>query len=107
MKKYIGVVLFSFLPMISSAVTVKLDDFKLWSTTYGKDTIRVLPIGQPVVASECADPDSYMVSTSLTEPAIARIYSTLLAAKMSGISVELHVDGCEYSRPAIRSVNLN
>lgn len=108
MKKSILVVVLTSLSMFSFAdVNVDLNDFELWSTTAGSDLIRVFPKGVPVNNSAtCGDADSYMVKTTLAPAAINRMYSTLLAAKMSAKPVRLMISGCETNRPAIVSVEL-
>ncbi|UTW44511.1 hypothetical protein KFE80_08895 [bacterium SCSIO 12696] len=95
-----------FLTFPASAGEVTLENFQLWSTTYGNDVIRVLPVGATVIADGCTDPDSYMVKTSLPEAVKARIYSTLLAAKMAGKTVKITTSACEDNRPAINNVIL-
>ena len=99
--------LIAFISMPARAGIVNLSSFQLWSTTNGSDVIRVIPDNASVVAEGCNDPDSYMVDTALTDAAKSRIYSTLLAAKMSDKPVRLNIQGCESNRPAINNVILN
>lgn len=83
---------------------VTLTQFSLWSDTYGEDTIRItssVGISNP---EGCTDPDSYFVRSTLSSTVKSRIYSTLLAAKMGGKSVNVFLDGCESSRPGISTV---
>ena len=80
---------------------VELSDFQLWSTTNGEDAIRVIPNGVAVRGQGCLDADSYIVKTTLTAPAISRVYATLLAAKMGSKPIKLFIAGCELNRPAI------
>lgn len=109
MKKVMTMFLICFFSQGAQAAWADLSSFKLWTTTNGADLIRVFPIGTSVINDNntCADPDSYMVSTNLTPEAIARIYSTLLAAKMADKPVLLYIAGCENDRPAIKNVVLN
>lgn len=87
---------------------VTTEGFTVWSNTYGSDTIRVFPndgVYNPA-GSSCSDPDSYMVSTSLSKEAQQRIYATLMAAVMAKHAVDLILDtnGCEDGRPKILHV---
>jgi hypothetical protein len=114
MKKNMLAIFLASISMYSLAdINVDLNDFQLWSTTAGSDLIRVIPKGVPVMtpqinslAPTCTDYDSYMVKTTLTPAAINRMYSTLLAAKMSAKPVTIVLSGCETNRPAIVSVEL-
>lgn len=88
-------------------VTVDVADYQLWSTTNGTDIIRLIPTGVAVnnaQAPSCPDADSYMVKSTLSASSIDRIYSSLLAAKMSSKPVTITISGCETSRPAIVNV---
>ncbi|MBQ4831574.1 hypothetical protein J8L84_20050 [Alteromonas sp. MMG017] len=87
---------------------VEISTFQLWSTTRGLNIIRVIPTNSGSLSNpgNCTTLDSYMVRRSLTEEEKSRMYSTLLAAKMAGISVSLEIMGCEENRPAIRDVIL-
>jgi hypothetical protein len=114
MKKIILATFMTSLSLHSFAdINVDLSDFQLWSATNGSDLIRVIPKGVPVMtpqinalAPACTDNDSYMVKTTIAPAAISRMYSTLLAAKMSAKTVTLVLSGCETNRPAIVSVEL-
>lgn len=85
---------------------VEINQYQLWSTINGTNTIRIIPTDSQVDAQECSDPDSYMVKTTLEETAISRIYSSLLTAKMSDKPVKVYIQGCEANRPAIVNVIL-
>jgi len=87
---------------------VTVQDYRLWSNTNNSDVIRIqVDDGYYNPASStCPDPDSYMVSTSLSVAAQQRIYSTLLAATMASkpVSLNLSTDSCEDQRPKIINV---
>jgi len=104
--KLLVVVFLSIASWPALAVTeVVANSVQVWSNIYGDNRIRVATPGQSVVnSSSCADPDSYMVLTTIPKEAQARIYATLLTAKGMGKPVVLHVEGCESGRPAIVSV---
>jgi hypothetical protein len=78
--------------------------FSLWSSTHGADVIRVLVSTTPSNPSGCADNDSYMVRTTLTQEVKSRIYASLLLAKAMGKPAQVWVNGCESARPAIETV---
>jgi hypothetical protein len=81
---------------------VTIQNFRVWSNTYGSDTIRVDTPGSAFINPQsCTDPDSYMVSAELDDKSKARIYSALLAAVMAKKPITLWVNGCERDRPAI------
>lgn len=81
---------------------VVVSNYQLWATTNGNDIVRVIPTAISVANGEaCSDPDSYMVKSTLSAGQINRIYSTLLAAKISGKPVRLVTSGCMTNRPAI------
>jgi hypothetical protein len=90
----------------AAGVWVDISDIKLWSNTYTADTIRVETSEARMNPSNCSDPDSYMVLSTLSEPTQQRIYSSLLAAKMSNKIIRLRIDGCQSERPAIINVVL-
>ena len=90
---------------------VTIQDYKLWSNTYGSDTIRVeVSDGYYNPDNSCPESeiDSYMVSSSLSVEAQQRIYSTLLSALMASRSVRLRLDTntCEQNRPKILNVTI-
>jgi hypothetical protein len=79
--------------------------FSIWSGAYDADVIRIGGVSASITnPAGCADPDSYMVRTTLTKETKARIYATLLLAKAIGKSVTIWVNGCESARPAIETV---
>lgn len=108
----------------SQAGWVVVSDFALWSNTYNSDTIRISTPGGVSNPDNCAESDSYMVSPIFTleeapdpqsstadleatiqkQHVLNRIYSTLLAAKMSGKPEKLYLDDCYRNRPAVRNV---
>lgn len=90
----------------AAAVTeVVANSVQVWSNVYCDNRIRIATPGQAVVNNGgCSDPDSYMVLTTVPKEAQARIYATLMSAKMAGKPVTLHVEGCESGRPAVVSV---
>lgn len=79
--------------------------FSIWSGNYDADIIRIGGVA-PSIANPagCADPDSYMVRTTLAKETKARIYVSLLLAKAMGKPVTIWVNGCESFRPAIETV---
>lgn len=85
-----------------------IDDFTLWSNTYTTDTVRIEIDGDYYNPANCTDTDSMMVAAELSEEARARIYSTLLAAKLSSTPVKLFIDSssCERTRPKVLNVVL-
>lgn len=92
---------------IAHANWATLTNFTLWSNTHSNSTIRLVVPGALVNPSGCTDPDSYMVQSTLSTDAQKRIYATLLAAKLSGKSVQAWVSGCESNRPAILNVTID
>ena len=89
---------------------VTLSTFTLWSNTYEADTIRVsAPDYYNPAGAVCNNPDSYMVSSTISEQARQRIYSTLLAAKMANkpVNVSLATNTCQEGRPKIINVTID
>ncbi|OZG72363.1 hypothetical protein BTA51_16670 [Hahella sp. CCB-MM4] len=81
-----------------------IQNFNVWSMSNASNlTIRVtgIPIENP---ESCSDADSYMVQSSIAESGQDRIYSTLLAAAVSGKPVHISLSGCESNRPRITNV---
>ena len=87
-------------------VWVDLTSFELWSNSYTDSQIRILVADTPVNPSGCADPDGYMVLSTLPQAVQQRIYSSLLTAKIADRPITLRVDGCEDTRPAVLHVIL-
>jgi len=85
---------------------VLIEDYELWSSTYLSERIRVIPKNAAIIESQCSDPDSYMVSTSLSHEVQSRIFSVLMTAKVANQPVKINVKGCEDNRPAITSAIL-
>ncbi|MGH8602100.1 MAG: hypothetical protein ACREXR_04785 [Gammaproteobacteria bacterium] len=87
---------------------VTVSSFRLWSNTYGADTIRIEAADYYNPAA-CSDGDSYMVSSILSGEARQRIYATMLAAKMATKPVRLRLDTstCQDGRPRIVNVMLD
>ena len=106
----IGVVLIYILlsPLNSLAANnfYSMQDFQLWSNTYEWEVIRVIDLNGTQNPEGCSDPDSYFVSQSLSLEAQNRIYSTLLAAKLSGLPIQVVLNGCENTKPRITNVIL-
>jgi hypothetical protein len=112
MKKYIFTLALSMIASFSEAHNgndgfVTISNFQLWSNTYNNPQIRVVISGDTYYnPSKCINPDSYMVSTALSEKIQDRMYSNLLSAVMANKSVVLRVEnnGCENDRPRIITV---
>ena len=107
MRKLVVVFLFICCPQAFSANNFYfMDNFELWSNTYETDVIRVVDLGGIQNPESCGDPDSYYVSTALSSESQNRIYSTLMAAKISGKTIEIVLNGCEGNKPRLVSVLL-
>lgn len=107
----VGLVIGGMLPVLAhdgNEGWVTASSFKLWSNTYGADTIRIEALDYYNPAG-CGDADSYMVSASLSGEARQRIYATLLAAKLATKPVRLRLDTstCQDGRPKIINVMLD
>ena len=87
----------------SAGQFVTISNFKLWATTYGNNQIRITSV-TIINPGSCADPDSYVVKSSLTLEEKNRIYGMLLAAVTAKKSVEIWVDGCEGTKPTFHDV---
>ncbi len=86
----------------ASAQWAQLSSFQLWSTTYGDEKIRVVPVGVAVFnPSACPEPDSYFVPTTLPQESQRRIFATLLTAKTMARNAIVYLNGCESGRPAL------
>ena len=84
---------------------------KLLGLDVGGVDILIQDISKPlknaaIIESQCSDPDSYMVSTSLSHEVQSRIFSVLMTAKVANQPVKINVKGCEDNRPAITSAIL-
>ncbi|OZY86298.1 hypothetical protein CBP51_04530 [Cellvibrio mixtus] len=110
MEKFIALVLLFSVNVFANngndgLVTVK--NFQLWSNTHNAPEIRVIISGDTYYnPSNCPNPDSYMVTTALTEKIQDRIYSTLLSAVLAEKPLILRIEnnGCQNGRPAIMNV---
>jgi hypothetical protein len=86
---------------------VTVANFQLWSNTHNSPEIRLMVIGDTYYnPSGCPNPDSYMVTTSLSDKVQDRMYSMLLSALMAKKSVVLRIEnnGCQGNRPMIMNV---
>lgn len=86
---------------------VTVTNFQLWSNTHNSPEIRLMVIGDTYYnPSGCPNPDSYMVTTSLSDKVQDRMYSMLLSALMAKKSVVLRIEnnGCQGNRPMIMNV---
>jgi hypothetical protein len=106
--KYLATLLALGVSGAAHSAYVTLTDYTLWSTTLGSDVIRITASTR-INPANCLDPDSYLVPTTLSKEAKARIYTTLLTARALGKPVEVWVSDtiCESSRPAIDTVKFN
>jgi hypothetical protein len=112
MKKYVLTLAISMVASFSEANNgndgfVTISNFQLWSNTYANPQIRVVISGDTYYnPSNCSIPDSYMVSTALSDKIQDRMYSSLLSATMAKKSVVMRVEnnGCENNRPRIITV---
>ncbi len=84
---------------------VSIENYELWSNTYGSEPIRIIPPSGTAVAnpSGCTNSNvsSYMVSTTISTEAQARIYSTLLTALVAKHPVKIVVSGCQGDLPKV------
>ena len=83
---------------------VTVSNFQLWSNTYNAPQIRLVISGDTYYnPNNCSNPDSYMVSTALTDKVQDRIYSVLLSAALAKKSVILVIDSnsCENNKPSV------
>lgn len=105
MRLIIGIILlFVSQPLFAANTYVDINSFKLWTSTFDADVVRVRtsePISNP---ENCIDPDSDVVGTQLSEKVKDRIYSTLLAANMAKKTIRVVSNGCEDNRPKINTV---
>lgn len=85
---------------------ITFSNFDLWSNTYLDPTIRIDDKDGEQNPGDCTDPDTYFVATSISQEAQNRIYSTLLAAKLSSKPVTAILNDCLSNRPRIISVIL-
>ena len=112
MKRYVLTLALSMIASFSEANNgndgfVTISNFQLWTNIYNNTQIRVIISGDTYYnPSNCSNPDSYMVSTALSEKLQDRIYSTLLSATLAQKPVVLRVEnnGCENNRPRIMLV---
>ncbi len=112
MKKYVLTLALGLIASFAEAHNgndgfVTISNFQLWTNIYNGPQIRVIISGDSYYnPSNCSNPDSYMVSTALTDKQQDRIYSALLSATMAQKSVVLRVEnnGCENNRPRIMLV---
>jgi len=88
-------------------VILEGDSYYLWPGAYANDLIRIqLKAGVANDPDECAveNASNYYLDPSLSKDVIARSYSLLLAAKMSGKPVNAYINGCESGMPSIQSL---
>ena len=109
--QFLGAALIAFYTSISPAISqeqdIVLDNIQVWPNASGNNVIRITTPTQSIVNNwACADPDSYMVLSTIEKEAQARIFATLLTAKAANKPVTIRVQGCELGRPAIISVYL-
>ncbi len=90
---------------VQANTDVQIQDFDLWTSTYGDETIRVIP-SSAINPDGCTNPDSYMVDPTLSEKNTARIFSSLLAAVIGKREVIIIINGCTNNRPKITTVRI-
>lgn len=87
-------------------------DYALWPSVYGDGRIRVVPATE-LDPDACDQPNDngYFVQESLPNAVRDRILSTLMAAKLSGVPIDIHLDGCtgggQAGSPVITAVVLD
>ncbi len=87
---------------------VTAQGYALWSNTFEESVIRIIPNDGVYNPADCADADSYFVSTVHAQEVQQRIYSILLSSSFAERSVRIRLDteSCEGNRPKVLHVSV-